>query len=128
MKFLIVEDSTAMRRVIRNLIMRFYQNCEFEEAHNGVDAIDVLKLEDIDFLITDWLMPGLDGIELTKTVRESKRVKEIPILMISTKGNKKDIIEAIRAGVNDYLVKPINPSILESKIRGIINKVGLVNL
>lgn len=122
MKFLIVEDSIAMRRVIRNSIMRFYVNCEFQEAHNGLEAIDILKLEDIDFLITDWLMPGVDGIELTKTVRDSQRAQNIPILMVTTKGNKMDIIEAIKAGVNDYLVKPVSPTVLENKIKSLVEK------
>lgn len=125
MKFLIVEDSIAMRRVIRNSIMRFYENCSFEEAHNGLEAIDIIKLEDVQFLITDWMMPELDGIELTKMVRENESAKNIPILMVTTKGNKSDIIEAIRAGVNDYLVKPVSPTVLENKIKSLVGKFEL---
>ncbi len=125
MKILIVEDSIAMRRVIRNTISRFYPDTTYEEAQNGTEALDILKLEPIDFVITDWIMPVFDGIELTKEIRETLENKTLPILMITTKGSKADIIEAIQAGVNDYLVKPLSPNILEAKLKVLVEKFEL---
>jgi two-component system chemotaxis response regulator CheY len=125
MKILIVEDSIAMRRVIRNTISRFYPDTTYEEAQNGTEALDILKLEPIDFVITDWIMPVFDGIELTKEIRETLENKTLPILMITTKGSKADIIEAIQAGVNDYLVKPLSPNILEAKLKALVEKFEL---
>lgn len=125
MKILIVEDSIAMRRVIRNTISRFYPDTTYEEAQNGSEALDILKLEPIDCVITDWIMPVFDGIELTKEIRETLENKTLPILMITTKGSKIDIIEAIQAGVNDYLVKPLSPNILEAKLKTLVEKFEL---
>lgn len=125
MKFLIVEDSIAMRRVIKNSISRFYAGCDFHEAQDGVEALDILKLEEINFVITDWIMDNVDGIEFTKEVRKLEENKNLPILMITAKGNKTDIIEAIQAGVNDYLVKPLSPNILEMKVKALIEKFEL---
>lgn len=124
MKILIVEDSSAMRRVIINSLNKFLEG-EYVEMSNGQEAMDLLKLEDdIDFVIVDWLLPSaIDGIELTKFIKTDERLKSIPVLMVTTKSNKEDIILAIRAGVNDYIVKPINPTLLERKFNHIMAKI-----
>lgn len=124
MRVLVVEDSSAMRRVIKNSIIKFL-NVDFIEASNGGEAMDILKIEDdIELIITDWLMPSVDGIDLTKYVKSDDRLKDIPVLMVTTNSTRYDIIEAIKAGVSDYIVKPINPNLLESKIKSIIAKMN----
>lgn len=123
MKILVVEDSSAMRRVIKNTIVKFLKT-DFIEASNGGEAMDILKIEDdIDLVITDWLMPAVDGIQLTQFIKADDRLKDIPVLMITTNSTRYDIIEAIKAGVSDYIVKPINPNLLETKVKNIITKL-----
>ncbi len=123
MKILIVEDSSAMRRVIKNSINKFFE-VDFLEAENGSEALDILKLEsDIDFIVTDWLMPILDGIQLTTFLKNNDKTKDIPVLMITTKSHKNDIVLAIKSGVNDYIVKPIVPSHLEQKIKNLVSNI-----
>ena len=124
MKILVVEDPSAMRRVVKNSIVKFLK-AHFLEASNGGEAMDILKIEDdIDLIITDWLMPSVDGIELSQYVKADDRLKDIPVLMITTKSSRYDIIEAIKAGVSDYIVKPINPNLLETKVKNIIAKMN----
>lgn len=123
MKILIVEDSSVMRRVIKNSINKFFE-VDFLEAENGSEALDILKLEsDIDFIVTDWLMPILDGIQLTTFLKNNDKTKDIPVLMITTKSHKNDIVLAIKSGVNDYIVKPIVSSHLEQKIKNLVSNI-----
>lgn len=120
-KFLIVDDSITMRRIVANSLKNLgYMN--FVEASDGKDALDKLAVdEEINFVITDWNMPMISGLELTKTIRTNERLKDIPILMVTTRGVKEDILEALSAKVNNYIVKPFTPQILKEKIDQIIN-------
>lgn len=121
MNYLIVEDSPAMRRVIMRAISILGDHNTLE-ANDGVEAIDILNNYDIDFVITDWLMPNMDGIELVNKIRNGNSKPNIPILMITTKSTKDDLIHAFQNKVDDYVVKPINTDIIHKKIKSIMDK------
>ncbi len=119
MVYLVVDDSPTMRRIVINALKTFGVT-EVIEAEDGMDALDKLKLGNIDFVITDWNMPNMTGLELTKAIRSSDNLKHLPILMVTTRGLKEDIIEALKARVNNYIVKPFTPQVLKEKIENIM--------
>ena len=115
MQFLVVDDSPTMRRIVVNALRSIgYENVV--EAEDGQDALSKLQTSSIDFIITDWNMPNLNGLDLTKTIRSSPSISGIPILMVTTRALKQDIIEALQAKVNNYIVKPFTPTVLKEKI------------
>lgn len=115
MQFLVVDDSPTMRRIVVNALRSIgYENVV--EAEDGQDALSKLQTNSIDFIITDWNMPNLNGLDLTKTIRSSPSLSSIPILMVTTRALKQDIIEALQAKVNNYIVKPFTPAVLKEKI------------
>lgn len=119
LKILAVDDSPTMRRIIVNTLKR----AGFEdvvEACDGKDALAKLKVETVNFVITDWNMPEMDGLTLVSNIRSDEKLKELPILMITTRSVKDDIVEALKAGVNNYIVKPFTPDTLKSKINEIL--------
>jgi two-component system chemotaxis response regulator CheY len=120
-KFLIVDDSVTMRRIVINSLRNLgYDN--FVEAGDGKEALDKLQVDHtIDFVITDWNMPNFSGLELVKSIRSNDSLSKLLILMVTTRGVKEDIIEALNAKVNNYIVKPFTPQILKEKIEQIIN-------
>jgi len=119
LKILAVDDSATMRRIIINTLKRLgYTN--IVEATDGRDAIAKLKVEAISFVITDWNMPEMDGLEFVSTIRSTERFKHLPVLMVTTRSVKEDIVEALKAGVNHYLVKPFTPDTLKQKIEQIL--------
>jgi len=115
MKFLVVDDSSTMRRIIKNTLSRIGYN-DIIEAENGKDALE--KFESVDIILTDWNMPEMDGLEFVKNVRGKN--PSIPILMITTNAAKDDIIEALKNGVNNYIVKPFTPETLKEKIDSVL--------
>ncbi|MFP4528656.1 MAG: response regulator [Candidatus Kapaibacterium sp.] len=119
MKFLVVDDSPTMRRIVINALKGFGWT-DVVEAGDGVEAIEKLKSEDVEFVITDWNMPNMSGLELTKAIRSDDNWKSLPILMVTTRGLKQDIIEALKAKVNNYVVKPFTPQVLKEKLDAII--------
>lgn len=119
MKFLVVDDSPTMRRIVINALKSFGIE-DIVEAEDGQDALSKLQQNKIDFIITDWNMPNMSGLDLTKTVRASEQWKNIPILMVTTRGLKEDIIQALQAKVNNYIVKPFTPQVLKEKITAIL--------
>ena len=122
-KFLVVDDSITMRRIVLNTL----KSIGFEniiEAADGKDAMAKLLSEGADFLITDWNMPEMSGLDLVKWARGSEQFAEIPILMITTRGNKDDVIEAMKMRVNNYIVKPFTAPGLKEKIDQILKSVG----
>ena len=122
-KFLIVDDSLTMRRIVINTL----KSIGFEnviEAADGKDAMAKLLSEGAEFLITDWNMPEMSGLDLVKWARGSEQFAEIPILMITTRGNKDDVIEAMKMRVNNYIVKPFTAPGLKEKIDQILKSVG----
>ena len=122
-KFLVVDDSLTMRRIVINTLKSIgFDNVV--EAADGKDAVAKLMSEGADFLITDWNMPEMSGLDLTKWVRANQQFAEIPILMITTRGNKEDVIEAMKMRVNNYIVKPFTAPGLKEKIDQILKSVG----
>ena len=113
MKILVVDDSSTMRRILKNTLTRLGYS-DFVEAEDGSDAL--AKLEGIDFVITDWNMPNMDGLTMVKTVRKHPSYKKLPIIMVTTEAGREDIIEAIKHGVNNYIVKPFTAETLKQKI------------
>ncbi len=116
LKFLVVDDSVTMRRIVINSLKNLGYN-NYVEAGDGKEALTKLGSDNsINFIITDWNMPVLSGLELVKAIRSDDNVSSIPILMVTTRGVKEDIIEALQARVNNYIVKPFTPQILKEKI------------
>ena len=111
MKILVVDDSSTMRRIIVNTLNQAGLT-DVTEAEHGKDALK--KLAGIDIILTDWNMPEMDGLTFVKTVRETD--KKIPIIMVTTEAAKTEIVEAIKQGVNDYVVKPFTPEVIKEKV------------
>ncbi len=122
-KFLAVDDSPTMRRIVANTLRRIGYD-DIVEAANGKDALAKLYSEKIDFIITDWNMPEMDGLEFIQAIKSDDNYKELPILMITTRGVKDDILEAMKAGVSSYIVKPFTPQTLKEKIESILQLDG----
>lgn len=122
MKFLIVDDSLTMRRIVTNSL-KTLGHSDFVEAADGKEALDRLG-EDagIEFVITDWNMPNVSGLELVKAIRSHNKFEKLPILMVTTRGVKEDILQALEAKVNNYVVKPFTPQILSEKIEQVLAK------
>ncbi|MCK4574503.1 MAG: response regulator [candidate division Zixibacteria bacterium] len=108
-----------MRRIIVNTLKRAGYT-DVVEAQDGKDALAKLKVESINFVITDWNMPEMDGLTFVTTMRSTDDLKEIPVLMVTTRSVKDDIIDAMKAGVNSYIVKPFTPDTLKQKIEQIL--------
>ena len=120
LNFLIVDDSVTMRRIVANSLKNLgYTN--FVEANDGREALEKLSGDsEINFVITDWNMPVISGLELVKSIRGNEKLGTIPVLMVTTRGIKEDIVEALQAKVSNYIVKPFTPHILKEKIDQIL--------
>ncbi len=124
MKILVVDDSSTMRRIIVNTLNKLGYK-DVVEAEHGLDALAKLKENpDVQLILTDWNMPEMDGLTFVQTLRKSKTFNKIPIIMITTMGAKEDIVKALKAGVNNYIVKPFTPQILKEKIAQTLAKTG----
>lgn len=123
MMFLIVDNSPTMRRIVINTLKTFGWN-DFEEASDGAEALKILDSTPIDFVITEWNMPNMNGLELTQYIRNHPRYSQMPILMVTTRGLKEDIIEALKAKVSNYIVKPFTPQVLKEKIESIMESTN----
>lgn len=123
MKILVVDDFSTMRRIIRNLLRDLgFDNAE--EADDGATALPMLKSGKFNFLITDWNMPIMEGIDLVRTIRADGALRELPILMVTAEARREQIVAAAQAGVNGYIVKPFNAQTLEQKITKIFERLG----
>ncbi|WP_194289435.1 MULTISPECIES: chemotaxis response regulator CheY [Pseudomonas] len=123
MKILIVDDFSTMRRIIKNLL-RDLGFTNTVEADDGNTAIPILNTGRIDFLVTDWNMPGMTGIDLLRHVRADEKLKHLPVLMVTAEAKREQIIEAAQAGVNGYVVKPFTAQALKDKIEKIFERIG----
>ncbi len=123
MKILIVDDFSTMRRIIKNLL-RDLGFTNTSEADDGSTALPMLKSGDFDFLVTDWNMPGMTGIDLLKAVRADPKLSSMPVLMVTAEAKRDQIIEAAQAGVNGYVVKPFTAAALKEKIEKIFERLG----
>ena len=123
MKILVVDDFSTMRRIIKNLLRDLGFN-NTSEADDGLTALPMLKNGSFDLLVTDWNMPGMQGIELLKEVRSDENLKSLPVLMVTAEQKKEQIVEAAQAGVNGYIVKPFTAQILKEKLEKIFERIG----
>ncbi len=118
MRILIVDDFATMRRIVKNILTQLgFKN--FIEADDGSVAWEILQKETVDFIVSDWNMPKMPGIELLKKVRADEKLKDIPFLMVTAEAQKENIIEAVKAKVSNYIVKPFTPETLGEKIEKI---------
>lgn len=115
MRVLIVDDFSTMRRIVRNILRQIGLN-NVVEADDGTTAWDVLNREKIDFIVSDWNMPKMTGIELLRKVRGSEQFAEIPFLMVTAEAQQENIIEAVQAKVSNYIVKPFTADTMKQKI------------
>ena len=122
MKILIVDDFSTMRRIIKNLL-RDLGFSNTHEADDGATALPMLKAGDFDFLVTDWNMPGMQGIDLLKAVRADAKLSSLPVLMVTAESKRDQIVEAAQAGVNGYIVKPFTAQTLKEKIDKIWERI-----
>ena len=120
MRILIVDDSTTMRRIIGNVVQQLgVAKDNYDEAEDGVAAWKLFQdNNNYDVVLTDWNMPNMNGLELVKTIRSVD--KKIPIVMITTEGGKGEVITALKAGVNNYIVKPFSADVLKEKLDGLV--------
>jgi len=122
MKILVVDDFGTMRKIIKNLLKELgYTNVD--EAEDGARAMEKLKEGGFNFVITDWNMPNMPGIELLKTIRVTEGIKDLPILMVTAEAEKEKIVAAVQAKVNNYVVKPFTAAVLKEKIDAIFAKL-----
>ena len=118
MNILVVDDFSTMRRIVKNVLRQLgYVN--IIEADDGTTALETLRREKIHFIISDWNMPQMSGLELLKTVRTTEEWKDLPFLMVTAEGQKEHVIEAVKHRVNNYIVKPFTPETLTEKINKI---------
>ncbi len=124
LKILVVDDFSTMRRIVRNLLKELgYTNVD--EAEDGVVALQKLKGSNFQFVVTDWNMPNMTGIELLRAIRADVALKGLPVLMITAEAKKENIIEAAQSGASGYIVKPFTAGTLEEKLNKIFEKFGM---
>ena len=124
LNFLVVDDFSTMRRIVRNLLKELgYTNVE--EAEDGAEALDKLQTGRFQFVVSDWNMPNLDGLEMLKRIRASDALKHLPVLMVTAEAKKENIIAAAQAGASGYVVKPFSAATLEEKLDRIFEKLGM---
>lgn len=122
MKFLVVDDFATMRRIVKSVLQELgYHNVT--EADDGSTALPLLQKGEIDFLITDWNMPGMPGLELLHAVRADDKLAKMPVLMLTAEAKRGQIIEAAQAGVNGYVIKPFTPEVLKKKLLKILAEI-----
>ncbi|WP_131913015.1 chemotaxis response regulator CheY [Celerinatantimonas diazotrophica] len=122
MKILIVDDFSTMRRIIKNLLRDLGFN-NTHEADDGSTALPMLKGGDFEFVVTDWNMPGMQGIDLLRNIRADDSLKHLPVLMVTAEAKREQIIEAAQAGVNGYIVKPFTAATLKEKLDKIFERL-----
>ena len=122
MRILIVDDSSTMRRIIGNVVQQLgVSKDDFDEAEDGVVAWKLCETKgQYDVILTDWNMPNMNGLELVKKIRAGGAHQKTPIVMITTEGGKGEVITALKAGVNNYIVKPFSADILKEKLDGLV--------
>jgi len=123
MSMLVVDDFPTMRRIVRSLLKELGFN-NVEEAEDGQDALNKLRSGRFEFVVSDWNMPNLDGLDMLKQIRADESIKHLPVLMVTAEAKKENIIAAAQAGANGYVVKPFTAAILEEKLNKIFEKLG----
>lgn len=121
LKILVVDDFSTMRRIVKNLLNELGYS-DISEADDGKTALPMLQNGQFDFVVTDWNMPGMPGIELLKAIRADERLKGMPVLMVTAEAQREQIIEAAKAGVSGYIVKPFTGQTLKEKLDKIFER------
>lgn len=117
---LIVDDFESMRRIVKGTLKSIgFSN--FIEAEDGVIALKKLEKQKVDLIVSDWIMPNMNGLDFLKAVRSSDKFKNIPFIMVTAEGQKGNVLEAINAGVNNYIVKPFTPETLNAKLQKVLD-------
>lgn len=125
MQILVVDDFSTMRRIVRNLLDELgFPGSNIHEAEDGKGALAMLRQGNIDFVVTDWNMPGMTGIDLLRTIRADAALKTLPVLMVTAENTREQIIAAAQAGVNGYIVKPFTAVTLKEKIDRIFERLA----
>lgn len=124
MRFLVVDDFATMRRIVRNLLKELGFN-NVEEAEDGADALTKLRTGAFDFVVSDWNMPNMDGLQLLQAIRADGSLGTLPVLMVTAEAKKENIIAAAQAGASGYVVKPFTAATLEEKLNKIFEKLGI---
>ena len=123
MRILVVDDFSTMRRIVRNLLGDLgFEN--IVEADDGAPALQIMQTDAIDFVVTDWNMPGMTGIELLKAIRAEPKTARTPVLMVTAEARRDQILEAAQAGVNGYIIKPFNATTLKEKLDKIFERLA----
>jgi len=123
MKILIVDDFPTMRRIIKNLLKDLgFENVD--EAEDGAMGLEKLRNGNFEFVVSDWNMPNMDGLEMLKSIRADPNLSKLPVLMVTAEAKKENIIAAAQAGANGYVVKPFTAATLEEKLNKIFEKIG----
>ncbi|MBA4392070.1 MAG: response regulator [Desulfobacca sp.] len=123
MKILVVDDFSTMRRIVKNLLKQLgFEN--IDEAEDGEQAFAKLKNGRFNFIVSDWNMPNMTGIELLKSVRADPELKALPFLMVTAEADKEKVVEAIKSGVNNYVIKPFTAEILKEKMDKIFERLA----
>lgn len=123
MKFLVVDDFSTMRRIVRNLLKELgFTNVE--EAEDGIDALTKLRAGNFQFVVSDWNMPNMTGIELLRSIRADAALKHLPVLMVTAEAKRENIIEAAQAGASGYVVKPFTAATLDEKLQKIFQTMN----
>src|SRR5881275_2402257 len=122
MRFLVVDDFSTMRRIVRNLLKELgYSNVE--EAEDGLEGLNKLRTGQFDFVVSDWNMPNMDGLEMLKQIRADAALSKLPVLMVTAEAKKENIIAAAQAGASGYVVKPFTAATLDEKLNKIFEKM-----
>lgn len=124
MKFLVVDDFSTMRRIIRNLLKEL-EFTNVDEAEDGLIGLNKLRGGGYDFVVSDWNMPNMTGIDMLRGIRADPTIKHLPVLMVTAEAKKENIIEAAQAGADGYVVKPFTAAVLEEKLNKIFQKRGM---
>ena len=124
LKFLVVDDFSTMRRIVRNLLKELGFN-NADEAEDGVAALNKLRGGNFQFVVSDWNMPNMTGLELLKAIRADANLKHLPVLMVTAEAKKENIVEAAQAGASGYVVKPFTAATLEEKLNKIFEKLNM---
>mgnify|MGYP003487680529 CR=1 FL=1 len=118
MKILVVDDMSTMRRIVKNILKQLGFN-NLEEAENGQEALKKLKADTYGFVVSDWNMPVMMGIDMLRAIRADETLKKIPVLMVTAEAQKENLMEAVQAGVSNYVVKPFTAETMQEKINKI---------
>lgn len=122
-KVLVADDFATMRKIVRNILKQIGFE-DIVEAEDGTAALQILKTEKIGLVVTDWNMPNMTGLELLQHIRSNPATAQVPVLMVTAEGLKENVLEAVKAGVNNYVVKPFTAEVLQEKIEAIFRKLA----